>query len=127
MGTTYTITTDEYERMKLLALLKSQHLGRTRAVKKRDLLRELYGAEAEADRSYNNPFDRKLRKMMEELVQAGYAVCSSAQCGYWYASSLDDGLGSVRENKSRALTQLGNAERLEQNILAEYGGQMGMF
>jgi len=63
--------------------------------------------------------------MVEELINEGKPICSSAKCGYWYAASLTDGMESVEENKSRAMTQLANVSKLEKNILNEYGGQMG--
>lgn len=122
----FTITTSAIDKNKLLYHLKNSHTGKDKAAKKRDLLAALYGQDAAKDESYNNMLDRKLRKMIEELITEGKPICSSAQCGYWYAASLTDGMESVKENKSRAMTQLENVKRLEQNILDEYGGQMGL-
>lgn len=124
---TFLIQTSSSDKYKLLAYLRNYHTGKDKAAKKRDLLAALYGKDAAKDESYNNILDRKLRKMIEELISEGKPICSSAQCGYWYAASLTDGMESVQENKSRALTQLENVKRLEQNILNEYGGQIGMF
>lgn len=124
---TFLIKTSSSDKHKLLAYLKKYHTGRDNAAKKREILTHLYGSSVASDESYNSVPDRKLRKMVEELINEGKPICSSAKCGYWYAASLNDGMASVTENKSRALTQLENVKRLEQNILNEYGGQIGMF
>lgn len=124
---TFIVKISREEKQKVLDSLEFKHKGQDNAIKKRDLLEELYGHDAAKDESYNNPHDRKLRAAIEELVKEGKPICSSARRGYWYAASLKDGLDSVTENKSRALTQLANVERLEENIQKMYGGQIGMF
>lgn len=122
----FTITIDPNEKYKLAAYLKQHHTGKEKAAKKRELLSAMYGQDAAKDESYNNMLDRKVRKMIEDLINEGNPICSSSTCGYWYAASLNDGMESVAENKSRAITQLENVKKLEANILAEYGGQMGL-
>ena len=122
----FTFTIDPQEKYRLLTYLRQHHTGKKKAAKKRDLLAAMYGQSTAQDESYNNMADRKLRKMIEELINEGNPICSSSTCGYWYAASLNDGMESVAENKSRAITQLENVKKLESNILAEYGGQMGL-
>jgi len=124
--TKFTVSTDGKEKERLLTFMRSYHVGKGSAAKKREILAHLYGSEAANNESYNNILDRKLRKMIEELINEGSPICSSAQCGYWYAANLNDGMESVTENKSRAMTQLANVTKLEKNILKEYGGQMGL-
>ena len=87
----------------------------------------MFGTEAAADKSYNNQYDRSLRAMIEELIQDGEPICSSPTAGYWYAASLEDGLPAAEQSKARAMTQLGNANRLAENIKKAYGGQFAMF
>lgn len=123
----FQVNTTNEDKIKVLDALQFRHKGQQYAIKKRDLLEELYGHEAAKDESYNNMYDRKLRATIEALVKDGHPICSSASRGYWYAASLKDGLASVTENKSRALTQLHNVEQLEENIQNIYGGQLGMF
>lgn len=122
----FTITTDDNEKARLLTFMRTYHVGKHKAAKKREILAYLYSESVANNESYNNILDRKLRKMIEELINAGAPICSSAQCGYWYAASLADGMESVDENKARAMTQLQNVSKLEKNILNEYGGQMGL-
>lgn len=118
----FSIPTDDNDKARLLTFMRNYHTGKNKAAKKREILAYLYGSSVANDESYNNILDRKLRKMIEELINEGAPICSSAQCGYWYAANLNDGLESVAENKSRALTQLANVSKLEKNILNEYGG-----
>ena len=111
---------------RLAWLMKSRHCGNAKAIKKRDLLVELYGTYAAEDESYNNAYDRTLRSMIEEINQEGGLICSSASGGYWWAESLDDGLEAAERNMNRALTQLENARRLANNLKAEFGGQLAL-
>ena len=127
MTSAYTPHNNPENRARLLHLLKSRHTGQAQSAKKSELLTEMWGADASADKSYNNQYDRSLRAMIEELVQDGEPICSSPTAGYWYAASLEDGLPAAEQSKARAMTQLGNANRLAENIKKAYGGQFAMF
>jgi len=109
---------------KLIHLMTEFHTGEPKAAKKKKLLVELFGEGAEVDESYNNPLDRELRSLIEEIIQEGGLICSSPSRGYWWAESLKDGLTAAERNKKRALTQLRNAEKLEDNLQAAFGGQL---
>ncbi len=74
---------DEYVKTRLIHLLKEFHTGQEKSIKGNDLLRELYGDGAAADRTYNNPFNRRMRALMEEINDEGGLICSSASGGYW--------------------------------------------
>jgi DNA-binding winged helix-turn-helix (wHTH) protein len=113
-----------YEKKMVLRQVLLQHQGQGKAVKKRDLIVALWGEEAARDESYNSRYDRSLRGMIEAINQEGGLVCSSPKHGYWWASSLEDGLPAAESLKGRALTQLENANRLVENIKAEFGGQL---
>ena len=126
MTTIYAPQNNNENRARLLHILTHRHVGQSKAVKKADLLVEMFGPEAAADKSYNNQYDRSLRAMIEELIQGGQPVCSSPTDGYWYAASLEDGLPAAERAYSRATTQLHNALRLKKNILETYGGQMSL-
>ena len=127
MTTIYAPQNNPENRARLLHILTHRHVGQSQAVKKADLLVEMFGPEAAADKSYNNQYDRSLRAMIEELVQGGEPICSSPTAGYWYAASLEDGLPAAEQSKARAMTQLSNANRLTENIKKAYGGQLAMF
>lgn len=109
---------------KLTHLMKEFHTGEAKAAKKKVLLVELFGKEAVEDESNNNPFDRDFRALVEEIIQDGGLICSSPSRGYWWAASLKDGLTAAEGNKKRALTQLKNAEKLEENLKKQFGGQL---
>ena len=127
MTSAYTPHNNPENRARLLHILTHRHIGQAQAVKKADLLVEMFGPEAAVDKSYNNQYDRSLRAMIEELVQGGEPICSSPTAGYWYAASLEDGLPAAEQSRARAMTQLSNANRLTENIKKAYGGQLAMF
>ena len=83
----------DLQQQKLYDTLKFFHVGKKHAIKKRDLLRELCGTEAAENESYNNVDDRKVRGMIETLINDfGALICSSPDAGYWWAENLDDGM-----------------------------------
>ena len=127
MTTIYAPQNNPENRARLLHILTFHHVGQSQAAKKADLLVEMFGPEAAADKSYNNQYDRSLRAMIEELIQGGQPICSSPTDGYWYAASLEDGLPAAEQSRARAMTQLSNANRLTENIKKAYGGQLAMF
>lgn len=121
---TFQINTPAELTPRLIHLMKNYHVGQGKAIKKRELLRELLGAEAASNESYNNLQDRQMRDAINKANEEGALICSSATRGYWWAADMSDGLGSVTENKSRAMTQLANVSTLEKNLEREYGGQL---
>lgn len=126
MTTAYAPHNNAENRARLLSILKTRHVGQSNAAKKSELLVELWGPDSAQDKSYNNQYDRSLRSMIEDLVGEGHPICSSPSAGYWYAASLEDGLTAADQSKARALTQLENANRLRENIVAKYGGQLSL-
>jgi hypothetical protein len=123
---TFLITTTDEAKARLVHILKNYHVGQGKAIKKRDLLREVFGDEAAKNESYNNLDDRALRDMMNKANDEGALICSSSRLGYWWAADLKDGLASVYENRARAETQFKNTRQLEANLEREFGGQLGM-
>ena len=108
--------------------MKKKHLGQENAAKLGELLEELFGLSERGvkDAAYYNS-GRVLRKAFETINQEyGGMVVSDTERGYWYASSLNDGLDAVEKNRSRARKILENAHQVEANILSAYGGQMGL-
>jgi hypothetical protein len=116
---------DEYTKNRLLSLMKTFHVGQEEAIRKGELLVEVFGPEASKDKSYNNPFDRELRAMIEWINREETGlICSDTKNGYWWAASLSDGLPAAEKNVNRALTQLENAKHLEDNLRQAFGGQL---
>ena len=108
-------------------VMKRWHLGKGKAIKKWDLLVEIYGSYAIEDRSNNNPYDRELRSMIEGLNHDhGGLICSTPDVGYFWASSLNEGLDAVQHSTLRAAHQMENARHLETNLQREFGGQLTM-
>lgn len=117
---------NEKKKEELKLLLQLRHKGQEKAATGNTLIAELWGLEAAQDRTYNSRYHRSLRTMIEEINQAGGLICSDSVSGYWWAADLKDGMPAAEKNKARALTQLENAKRLEENIVNAYGGQMGL-
>lgn len=124
---TFLIQNNEELKGRVAWYLKTYHVGQDKAIKKRELLKALFGEQTSQNESYNNMDDRVLREMINLANEEGALICSSSRCGYWWADSLADGLKSVRENEARAKTQLHNTSVLEANLQKAYGGQLEMF
>lgn len=117
---------NEFDKQRLLDLFLTQFYGNHRAGNKREFLKALYGEKAANNESYNNTHDRAFRLMIDALIDEGYPICSTSGDGYWYASSLHDGEPSIAEGMSRAQAIRERAQKLEQNLITHYGGQMEM-
>jgi len=104
------------------------HKGVGCAIKKKDLLKELYGEGAAADESYNNVYDRRLRSMIERLIHDhGALICSTPRAGYFWAGTLSEGLACVERSEMRARKQLDNTGHLKRNLQLVFGGQLEIF
>ena len=115
----------EYLKDRLKLLMRNYHLGQDKAIRKRELLAELYGPTKAKDESTNNPYDREMRSMIEQInAEDNGLICSDSTHGYWWAASLSDGLPAAEKNVARALTQYGNAKHLEENLHKAFGGQL---
>lgn len=71
--------------------------------------------------------ERNFRLMVEELIQEGEPICSHPDYGYWYASSISDANPAVADTQSRINKLYERKNKLETNLIAKYGGQIGMF
>jgi hypothetical protein len=115
---------------RLLDLMKTKHVGKENAIKSAALVTELYGAfnilkTNEKLTSKNNPYDRKLRELIEDLNHNhGAMICSTPADGYFWAASLTEGLSASSRLKKRAMTQLGNISHLERNLKQTFGHQL---
>lgn len=116
---------DTKTRHELVYLMQARHSGKPNAAIGSSIVRELWGDEAAADRTYNSRYLRSLRVMIEEAINEGALICSDSASGYWWATSLED-IEAAERNIKRALTQKENAEKLKKNISKAFGGQLGL-
>lgn len=108
----------------VMRIMRKNHLGMAKAAKKEELMRELFGVTKHTTK-YDST-ERVLRMAIEVANQDFCAlIVSDTVHGYWWASSLEDGLDPAERNMSRARTILDNAKKLVDNLKSEYGGQMG--
>mgnify|MGYP001399000486 CR=1 FL=1 len=126
MTTAYAPQNTPENRARLESIMRHRHSGQGRAAKKSELLTEMWGPEAAADKSYNNLYDRSLREMFDEINAHGGLVCSDSVRGYWWAESLEDGLPAARQKIARGANIIESGRVLERNILDAYGGQLSL-
>lgn len=113
---------DEMFQAEVIRLMRTKHFGVGNAATLPIIMTELFGS---SESSNNN---RVLRKTIETINQEREGlIVSDVDHGYWWASGLHDGLEAVDKNKKRGMTIINNANHLEGNILAAYGGQVAMF
>lgn len=121
---TFATHANDQKRKELETLMQVRHKGQDKAATGNAIISELWGAQAADDKTYNSRYHRSLRIMFEEINQQGGLICSDSVNGYWWAADLKDGIGAAEKNEARAKTQLQNAQRLKENIVNAYGGQM---
>lgn len=111
--------------LRLRKILRERHCGKENAVKTDALLMELF-KEPQAGFHYGNLYGRALRAMIEDLNNHGDIICSDTAHGYWWASSLEDGLPAAKARLKRAGTQFKNARKLTDNLRRHFGGQIDL-
>ena len=88
---------DEYIKTRLINLLENNHMGRSRAIKRREILEEL-----DLPKSY----DRRLRKNIEALRHAGTPVLFATEepAGYY----LPENLAEIKDAENHLLGYIKN-------------------
>lgn len=104
----------------------SMHRGRENAISRWALVERVFGREAAAVRSNNNPFDRQIRNVIEKWRDIDLIVSSSGSSGYWKAADMEDieAIATEYVNRSRKMEE--KARNLRKRGMEEFGGQMRM-
>ena len=86
-------THDEQIKVRLINLLENNHMGRARAIKRRDLLETM---------ELRPGYDRKLRLLIAELRHAGTPVLFATEepAGYYLPENLAEIEASMRQLRS---------------------------
>ena len=115
----------EIERQVLYIL--SLHKGRGNRVSRWELVERIFGREAAADRSNNNPYDRKIREIIAKHRDTYLIVSSSGAGGYWLAADMEDVEAIAQEyvNRSREMEQ--RARDLRKHGTETFGPQIPLF
>lgn len=105
----------------------SFHRGRENPVSRWDLVEKIFGREAAADRSNNNPFDRSIRKVIEKFRDTDLIVSHSGAAGYYLAASYDDIELIADEYVERSRVMEQKARELRRRGAEAFGPQMPLF
>ena len=118
-------TPDEIER-EVLSIL-SFHKGKEQRISRWQLVEQIFGRQAAADRSNNNPYDRKIRMAIEKNRDQYLIVSSSGIGGYWLAADLDDVELIAQEYVDRSRKMEERARNIRRRGWDAFGTQISMF
>jgi hypothetical protein len=118
--------TDEQLETQVRAILLS-HKGKDQRISRWQLVEEIFGREAAANRSNNNPYDRRIREAIERWRVHDLIVSSSGVAGYWIAADLDDVEAIAAEYVSRSREMEEKARNLRKRGAEVYGPQIPLF
>lgn len=105
----------------------SFHKGRENRISRWELVEKIFGREAAADRSGNNPFDRKIRDVIAKYRDIDFIVSSSGSDGYWLAADYNDIETIAQEYVNRSRQMEEKARNLRTRGAETFGPQMPLF
>lgn len=118
-------TSEEVERE--LRYILSKHIGRANAVSRWELVERIFGREAAANRSNNNPFDRQIREAIEKWRDVDLIISSSGASGYWLAADMNDIEAIAQEYVNRSRVMEEKARNLRKRGAEKFGPQIPLF
>lgn len=118
-------STEEVERE--VRHILSYRKGKENLISRWELVERVFGREAAANRSNNNPFDRKIRNAIEKYRITDFIVSSSGAAGYWLAQDLNDVELIASEYEERSKNMLAKASDLRKRGAEKFGPQMPLF
>lgn len=115
----------EIERQVLYVL--SLHKGRENRISRWELVERIFGREAAANRGNNNPYDRKIREIIEQHRDE-YLICSSSGIGgYWLAADMEDVELIAQEYVNRSRKMEERARNIRRHGSETFGPQLKLF
>ncbi len=105
----------------------SFHKGRGNPISRWQLVERIFGAQAAANRSNNNQYDRRIREVIAKYRDIDLIVSSSGTPGYWLAADMSD-IELIAEEyvkRSREMEEL--ARNLRKRGAEKFGPQMPLF
>ena len=119
------ILTDEQLETQVRIIL-AEHKGRQNRISRWQLVEIIFGREAAANRSGNNPYDRRIRDAIAKWRDIDLIVSSSGVAGYWLAADMKDIDLIADEYVSRSREMEEKARNLRKRGLELLGGQMAL-
>lgn len=110
-----------------LRFILTFHKGKTNRVSRWELVEKIFGREAAASRTNNNPFDRRIREVIAKYRDIDLIVSSSGTDGYWLAADMNDIEIIASEYESRSREMESRARNLRKRGLEQLGPQIPLF
>lgn len=118
-------SSEEVERQ--VRYLLTLHKGRENRISRWELVERVFGREAAANRSNNNPFDRQIREVIEKYRVTDLIISSSGADGYWLAATMQDIEELAQEYVNRSRKMEDKARELRRRGAEVFGPQMPLF
>lgn len=103
------------------------HRGKENRISRWQLVEMVFGREAAANRSNNNPFDRRIREVIEKFRDIDLIISSSSADGYWLAASMNDIEEIAQEYVNRSRKMEEKARNLRRRGAEVFGPQIPLF
>ena len=101
--------------------------GKEQAFSRWQLVEQIFGREAAANRGNNNPYDRRIREAIAKWRDTDLIVSSSSSAGYYLAADYDDVEIIVQEYIERSRKMEEKARKLRVRGAEMFGPQMKLF
>lgn len=105
----------------------SKHIGKGNRVSRWELVERVFGREAAANRGNNNPFDRRIREIIERYRDVDLIISSSSADGYWLAADMNDIETIAEEYVKRSRKMEEKARNLRRRGAEKFGPQIALF
>jgi hypothetical protein len=98
--------------------------GKENKISRWQLVEQIFGREAAANRGNNNPFDRRIRQAIAKWRDTDLIVSSSGSDGYWLAVDMNDVETIAQEYVERSRKMEEKARQLRRRGAETFGPQM---
>ena len=101
--------------------------GKENRISRWELVERVFGRQAAANRSNNNPYDRKIREAINKWRDIDLIVSSSGTPGYWLAADMEDVELIAEEYVKRSREMEDKARNLRKHGAEKFGPQIPLF
>jgi hypothetical protein len=122
MGDIPQLTDEEIEQQ--VRSILSFRKGKENAISLWQIVTQIFGQQAAADRGNNNTYGRKVRSVIEKYREIDLIVSSSSTNGYWLATDMSDIETIAEEYVKRARAMEEKARNLRRRGAEAFGPQM---
>lgn len=116
------LTDEEIERR--VRSILSFRKGKENAISRWQLVEQIFGRDAAANRGNNNPWDRKVREAIAKWRDTDLIVSSSGSAGYYLAADMTDIETIAQEYEERIKKMAEKVRNLRRRGAEYFGPQM---